>query len=285
MSDTRAVLEVIAPTIEEAITKGLDELGLPREDVDIEVLDEGSKGLFGLGSRQARIRLSIISASSGAKVKEPSPAPVVGVPKDVTAYNSTEVSPMAVEMPEVEAEEPEEEAAIAPSARGEPKGKLEGEPDDVYILHVAEDTVSELLERMHVRADVSAQFGVADDLRSRVPVNVDITGQDLSILIGRQAETLNALQYIAGLMVSKEVGRSLTLVIDVQGYRKRREQQLRQLARRMADQAIKTGRRQVLEPMPANERRIIHIELRDHPQVTTESIGEDPRRKVTILLK
>jgi spoIIIJ-associated protein len=138
---------------------------------------------------------------------------------------------------------------------------------------------------MHVRADVSAQFGVADDLRSRVPVNVDITGQDLSILIGRQAETLNALQYIAGLMVSKEVGRSLTLVIDVQGYRKRREQQLRQLARRMADQAIKTGRRQVLEPMPANERRIIHIELRDHPQVTTESIGEDPRRKVTILLK
>jgi spoIIIJ-associated protein len=159
------------------------------------------------------------------------------------------------------------------------------EPEDVYILHVAEDTVSELLERMHVRADVSAQFGAADELRSRVPVNVEITGKDLSILIGRQAETLNALQYIAGLMVSKEVGRSLTLVIDVQGYRKRREQQLRQLARRMADQAIKTGRRQVLEPMPANERRIIHIELRDHPQVITESVGEEPRRKVTILLK
>jgi spoIIIJ-associated protein len=285
MRDTRAVLEVIAPTIEEAITKGLDELGLPREDVDIEVLDEGSKGLFGLGSRQARIRLSIKSASSDAKVKEPSSLPEVGVTKNATAYNSTEVSPMAVEMPEVEADELEEEEAIAPSARGEPKGELEGEPEDVYILHVAEDTVSELLERMHVRADVSAQFGVADDLRSRVPVNVDITGQDLSILIGRQAETLNALQYIAGLMVSKEVGRSLTLVIDVQGYRKRREQQLRQLARRIADQAIKTGRRQVLEPMPANERRIIHIELRDHPQVTTESIGEDPRRKVTILLK
>lgn len=285
MSDTRAVLEVIAPTIEEAITKGLDELGLPREDVDIEVLDEGSKGLFGLGSRQARIRLSIKSASSDAKVKEPSPLPEMGVTKNVTAYNSTEVSPMAVEMPEVEAEELEEEEAIAPSARGELKGELEGAPEDVYILHVAEDTVSELLERMHVRADVSAQFGVAEDPRSRVPVNVDITGKDLSILIGRQAETLNALQYIAGLMVSKEVGRSLTLVIDVQGYRKRREQQLRQLARRMADQAIKTGRRQVLEPMPANERRIIHIELRDHPQVTTESIGEDPRRKVTILLK
>jgi spoIIIJ-associated protein len=181
----------------------------------------------------------------------------------------------AEESPEDEFEEQEEVSAPPASIK----------PEDEYILHVAEDTVAELLERMHVHADVSAKYGIADDLRNRVPVNVEITGKDLSILIGRQAETLNALQYIAGLMVSKEIGQALTLVIDVQGFRKRREQQLRQLARRMADQAIKTGRRQVLEPMPANERRIIHIELRDHPQVTTESVGEEPRRKVTILLK
>jgi spoIIIJ-associated protein len=267
MSDTRAILEVIAPTIEEAIAKGLNELGLPREDVDIEILDEGSKGLFGLGSRQARIRLSIKSTSSETKDEAESAAQSRG--KNASITPSTE----AIELQEGE----QEEAVIAPP--------VSIEPEDEYVLHVAEDTVSELLRRMHVRADVSAQFGVTDDPRSRVPVNVEITGKDLSILIGRQAETLNALQYIAGLMVSKEIGRSLTLVIDVQGYRKRREQQLRQLARRMADQAIKTGRRQVLEPMPANERRIIHIELRDHPQVTTESIGEEPRRKVTILLK
>jgi len=263
MSDTRAVLEVIAPTIEEAITKGLSELGLPREDVDIEIMDEGSKGLFGLGSRQARIRLSIKAAS---------PEPDGGMGKKASISSSTG----AVEIPEGEPEEQEEEVILPPSSVG---------PEDEYVLHVAEDTVSELLERMHVRADVSAHYGIADDPRSRIPVNVEITGQDLSILIGRQAETLNALQYIAGLMVGKEIGRPLTLVIDVQGYRKRREQQLRQLARRMADQAIKTGHRQVLEPMPANERRIIHIELRDHPQVTTESIGEEPRRKVTIVLK
>jgi spoIIIJ-associated protein len=86
-------------------------------------------------------------------------------------------------------------------------------------------------------------------------------------------------------MVSKELGRSISLVIDVEGYRSRREGQLRQLARRMADQAMKTSRRQVLEPMPASERRIIHMELRDHPSVKTESIGEDPRRKVTIIPK
>jgi spoIIIJ-associated protein len=85
--------------------------------------------------------------------------------------------------------------------------------------------------------------------------------------------------------VSKELGRPLSLVIDVEGYRARREGQIRQLARRMAEQAVKTGRRQVLEPMPANERRIIHLELRENENVMTESIGEEPRRKVTILPK
>ncbi len=116
-------------------------------------------------------------------------------------------------------------------------------------------------------------------------MQVDIRGDDLSILIGPKAETLNALQYIAGLIISKEIGHSLPLVVDVEGYRARRSQQIRQLARRMAEQAVRTGRRQVLEPMPASERRLVHIELRDHPDVSTESVGEEPRRKVTILPK
>ena len=114
---------------------------------------------------------------------------------------------------------------------------------------------------------------------------VDVEGKDLSILIGRRSETLNALQYITGLIVSKELGRWVPLLIDIQGYRSRRERQLRQLGRRMADQAVQTGRKQTLEPMPANERRIIHLELRDHPQVFTESVGEEPYRKVTIALR
>jgi spoIIIJ-associated protein len=105
------------------------------------------------------------------------------------------------------------------------------------------------------------------------------------VLIGRRSETLNAFQYIASLMVGKEVQQWVQLVIDVEGYRSRREKQLRRMARRMAEQAVKTGRRQTLEPMAANERRIIHIELRDHPAVFTESTGEDPHRKVCIIPK
>ena len=136
---------------------------------------------------------------------------------------------------------------------------------------------------MKVNARVSTYFGERDDPRRRIPIRVDIEGNDLSILIGRHAETLNALQYLSALIVGKELGRAVTVVVDVEGYRQRREQQVRHLARRMAEQAVTTGRRQVLEPMPANERRFVHIELRDNDYVKTESIGEDPKRKVTII--
>jgi spoIIIJ-associated protein len=275
MNDTHATLEVIAPTIEEAIAKGLSELGLPEEAVEIEILDEGSKGLFGLGSRQSRIRLSIKSTPQSVEADTNTPASRKQKDSAAGSIVLTDESEELVE--QLDTDEGGQKASAAPLM-------TLGEEEEI-ILQVARDTVDELLQRMHVRASVTSQFGETDDVRGRTPVLVDISGKDLSILIGRQAETLNALQYIAALIVSKEIGHSLTLVIDVQGYRKRRDQQLRQLARRMADQAMKTGRRQVLEPMPASERRIIHIELREHPEVTTESIGEEPRRKVTIVPK
>jgi spoIIIJ-associated protein len=254
MNEKRTNLEVIAPTIEEAIEKGLGDLGLPEEAVEVEILDEGSRGLFGLGSRQARVRLTIKSEME----KEKTPFQQ-STPKEDTAQTVPEPArPAALTSQDIEAD---------------------------FVLEVARDTVNELLEKMRVRAVVTADYGEPDDARSRVPVLVNVNGDDLSILIGRHAETLNALQYIASLIISKEIGRSIPLVVDVEGYRARRENQLRQLARRMAEQAIRTGRRQVLEPMPANERRIVHIELRDHSEVTTESIGEEPRRKITIIPK
>jgi spoIIIJ-associated protein len=138
---------------------------------------------------------------------------------------------------------------------------------------------------MNVRASVTANYAQVEDENDTPPVQVDVHGDDLSILIGPKAETLNALQYITNLIVAKELGRAVQVIVDVEGYRARRAQQIRQLARRMAEQAVRTGRRQILEPMPANERRLVHIELRNHPMVTTESIGEEPRRKVTIIPK
>lgn len=260
MNEHRTILEVIAPTVDEAIEKGLLELALPREAVDVEILDEGNRGLFGIGSRQARIRMMVKPVSS-----EPQSADIA----------------TAAPTAEVEISAPAAGAPTEPSAPAQSKKALEEE----LLLHVARETVSELLEKMKVKAEIQVGFGVNEDEPSRPLVLVDITGDDLSILIGRQAETLNALQYIANLIVAKEMGRSVTLILDVEGYRKRREQQLRLLARRMAEQAVATQRRQVLEPMPANERRIVHLELKENPLVTTESIGEEPHRKVTIIPK
>jgi spoIIIJ-associated protein len=114
------------------------------------------------------------------------------------------------------------------------------------------------------------------------PILVNITGTDLSILIGRRAKTLNALQYITRLIMGKELEHGVPLSIDVEGYRKRREKQVRQLARRVAEQVTDTQRKQALEPMPPNERRFAHLELKNNHQVYTESTGEDPHRKVVI---
>ncbi len=228
----------------------MTELGLTAEAVDVEVLDSGSRGLFGVGSRQARVRLT---------VKAPLPGPATGHEKPEAVAGSDEEAPMEI---------PEEAFNVL----------------DDNLLFVSRQIVAELLEKMKVPAHIEVRYGEPDEEGQR-PVLVDVQGEDLGVLIGRRAEILNALQYVVNLIVSKQVEHWVQVVIDVQGYRARHERQLRQMAQRMADQAMKAGRRQVLEPMSASDRRIIHLELRDHPSVTTQSVGEEPTRKVTIVPK
>lgn len=236
--------EFIAPTVEEAIEQGAKHLGLTEDQLDVEVLDQGSKGLFGLGSRQARVRLSIKNG-------------------------------------DIEQQKPEKATELKKDNFEEKTQRKDKDP----VLKLSEDVVWELLQKMHIDAKVEAKFLSPQDEKDQKMVQVEILGKDLSILIGRRSETLNSLQYISSLIVAKEYGEWIPLMIDVQGYRERRERQLKVLARRMAEQVVHTGRRQNLEPMPANERRVIHLELRNHDQVTTESVGEEPNRKVTIVLK
>lgn len=247
MSDPKTSLEIIAPSVDEAITRGSIELGLPAEALEVEVIDEGSRGFLGLGSRQVRVRLSIREGFEAPKVR-------------------TTVDAVVTE----EAKSPTE---------------LEEEDGDAEVERICHDTVSELLHRMGVEAELTTHWGDLSEGSQIRPLHVDIQGKDLSILIGRRAETLSALQYITRLIVGKELQRPIAVVIDVEGYRTRRERQLRQLAKRIAQQAVERGRSMSLEPMPPNERRIVHIELRDHPQVYTESVGEGDHRKVMIKLR
>jgi len=186
-------------------------------------------------------------------------------------------------LPRPEAETPPPDAApLAP-----PPPVAPATSDDV---DAAREVLLELLRQMSVKAQVEARQGTAEDERDLSapggpPLVLNIKGDDLGILIGRRGETLRDLQYVARLIVGKRLGRNLNLIVDVEGYKQRREQTLRQLAARMAERVIATRKSIALEPMPANERRIIHLALRNHPEVTTQSVGQGDDRKVTLIPK
>lgn len=266
--EQRTTLEIIAPTVEEAIAQGLAQLGLTADAVSVEVLDAGNKGFLGLGKPQVRVRLTVNPVGGPVNVQaEPAPAPR---PKP--------------DKPEPERVQPKPAAAPVPLPPKAQEKEVEVQPEHDALLDRAESVISKMLHLLNLEAQVSANYGPTER-DGRRNIHVDIRGNDLSVLIGRRSETLAAFQYVASLIVGKEEQQFIQLTVDVEGYRDRREKQLIQMAKRMADQVTKSGRRQTLEPMPSGERRIIHIALRDHPDVKTESTGEEPYRKVMILPK
>ncbi len=196
-------------TIEEAIEAALHEIKLAKDEVEIEVLEEPNKGLFGiLGAREARVR-----------VKE----------------------------------------SIDPKKRA------------VRIL-------KEIMK--HMKLEVSFE---TEDLDGYTKIN--LIGPELGILIGRRGDTLDALQYYINLAANRNSEKRVRFVLDVEGYRKRREQTLFKLAQRLADKARRKGKDVVLEPMNPHERRIIHTALQNHKDVFTYSEGEEPFRKIIIAPK
>lgn len=269
MPEKEKNLDVNAKSVEEAVEQGLAQLGLTKDQVDIEILSEGKRGLFGLGSEEATVRLTPKGQSQPDDETPPSSAETPA-PETPAADENDE----ADEVTDSHIEPDEAEAAPAP------------ESDDKTVEKIGVDYLSELLQHMGVEATVETRY--ATDLAEPdedPPLVFDVIGQDLGILIGRRNETLQALQYMVRLMVSKEMGSWQPIIIDVESYRARRRASLRKLAKRMADKAVKSNQRVVLEAMPAYERRIIHIVLRDHPDVITKSIGRDNNRKITIIPK
>lgn len=161
------------------------------------------------------------------------------------------------------------------------KVKLLAQPRDGDVVKVAREVAETLIESMGLDAEVTATQATKGNL----PVALDIEGDDLGILIGRRGQTLASLQYIIRLIVAEKLKMWVPINVDIAGYKKRRYESLRSLALRLAEQ-VKTSRRLItLEPMPADERRIIHLTLADTPDVVTESIGEGEGRKVAILFK
>lgn len=271
MSEHEESRDFTGASVEEAIDIGLKTLEVSRDQVAIQVIEEGTKGLFGFGSREAVVRITILG-KAGRAPHTPQDNTSVTIPERTIPIDDEDDGD---EFVDDDADEDEDEDDYGDAHAGTLA-------DDDHVVAITRETVIELLQKMHVSADVAAHMTPKDSYSKRAAVAVDITGDDLSILIGRKAETLEALQYITRLIVGKELSSSVIINIDVQGYKKRKEQRLRRIAQSVARQAVETGRRQYLEPMSAWDRRIVHMELRNHPDVYTESVGEGSRRKVTI---
>ncbi len=216
-------LEMSGKTVEDAIEKALEQLGLTREEIKITVLKEGKSGMFGIGAEEARVLVEPISTEPGRA-------------------DSSESEKIA-------------------------RGILEG-----------------LLRLMGFQAKVIREESfIGDDDETRIPITFNITGDDdVGILIGRHGQTMASLQYLVRVMVTHHIENSPPIIIDIDGYKERRYNALRETARRLAEQ-VKTRRVPfTLEPMPPIERRIIHMTLANDPNVTTQSTGEGDARKVVI---
>ena len=256
MVDQEQVIEAVGDDAESAIADGLARLGVDRDAVQVEVLDEGSKGLFGLGAREARVRLTV----------EPPTAP--------------QQTPPAPQQAPPAAAEPVEPTAQEPSA-AEPVVDTHEEKGEAEI---SRGVLLELLSLMGIdKVQVDVRRAEPAEGEKNPPLVLDVQGPGADVLVGRRGKTIAALQHITRLIVGRETSGWVHLIIDVDGFKARREKSLHRLANRMAEQATKTNRTVMLEPMPPHERRIIHLTLRDHPDVTTESVGDRDRRKVTII--
>jgi spoIIIJ-associated protein len=262
---TKHEIEVRGADVEKAIESGLQKLGVSRSEVIIDVIDEGSRGLLGIGSRDAVVRL--VSLSSPEPAPKPAPKPVA---KPAAPAPKPQPKPVA------------KDTAVAAKANG---SEVEAKEADLEEKEVAIGVMTTLLDKMHVDAELTASISEPDDLTGRRVNVIDVEGNDLGVLIGPRGETLNAMQYLARLMVGNQLQKRATFVVDVEGYRKRRQQALARLAERMAKKVITRRRPVSLEPMPPHERRIIHMTLRDNDEVYTQSSGEGKRRKVRILPK
>ncbi|MBD3879487.1 MAG: Jag N-terminal domain-containing protein [Quinella sp. 1Q5] len=248
------VIEKTGRTVEEAIQAAAEELGVKESELDIEILETPTKRLFGLfGETPAKIR---------ASVKEAPPPVIAEEPKPIAEP--------------VQDEEPAIEPVLEPSPVEEP-----AEPfDHDKVIDAAENFLHDVFAAM----DLEVVMKIED--KAEEGCLIELSGKGLGILIGRRGQALDALQYLLNLAVNrKNAEDKVHFILDVEGYRQRREQTLIKLAKGVAERAIKTHQDVKLEPMNRYERKIIHTVLQDNKRVETHSAGEEPYRYIIVSLK
>jgi len=275
-------------SVDDAVSRASKELGIPVAQVQYRIVDDTTKSILGL------VISGIVTIDAlvpdGVEVASRDAVPVVDKPKKApkpaakpAPKPAPKAQPKAENRPRSEAPKKVEPKPKPERRRSSDEGKDRNPPE---LESVASEVVSTLLDKMGIIAAVEVVDGggeVGGDRDEVSPLVLNVVGDDLGGLIGRRGGTLRDLQFMVRLIVSREIGVWPNVVVDVEGYKGRREETLRNLAQRMADQAIRAQRRVVLEPMPAHERRILHLALRDRSDVRTESTGEGEHRKVQII--
>jgi len=308
-------IEASGKSVEDAVLQGLARLKKRRDEVEVVVLQEPSRGAFGIGNKEARVRVNVRSASA---VITPEMADALLGPMEDDSENEIFEEDEEDEFEEdVEEEDGEDEdteeydedeyedeedigegelgadqfssplptAAIAGMLAGvDDISVAEGEMQEVENpsnedVQITVDVLQHILQYMSIRAVVQ--------VRSTSPLTLNIQGinENLGLLIGRRGETLSALQLLVSLIVGHRTKHRMRITIDAENYRERREENLRSLAMRVAQQVRNYRRSIALEAMPPHERRIVHIALADSKDISTESIGEGDERRVVISLK
>ncbi len=303
-------IEANGKSVDEAIFKGLSELGTSIDEVEIQIIQQESKGVFGIGAKPAIVKLTEREPEEillPDYMKEPSERPLRRPDREPRRERTFEQRPPRTERSEAPAERaqeqapremrPRQERAQGGRPQGQPRAdrdrnrdarpqeRMPERPKVDYSEEAAEgNRAADFLKGVISRMGVEAKVLAAQDEDG---LKLYIDSETMGMLIGHRGETLDALQYLSSLCLNrnrKEEG-YLRVNIDTEGYREKREQTLTRLARRLASQVKATGKPRSLEPMNPYERRVLHATLQNHPYVSTHSEGEEPNRRVIITPK
>jgi spoIIIJ-associated protein len=275
-----ASIEVSAQDVESAIAQGLAQLDMLRADVKIEILEEGAKGVLGLGAKQARVRLTPFAelANSGAAAAKSRTAAAED-DDDADDFDDAYDDEDADAEDDTDADEDIDNADADADTDGAPV--IEGEGLAVEITR----NIVEMMGYRRAEVTGTSLLPMDDSDQPSILVDIDVEERDEDIFLTHGAEVLNALQLVVQTMWSHQTKSNVRVNVDVNGYKARKQEKLATMANRMAERVIESGKPLTLEPMNGADRRIVHMTLRDHPQVFTESAGEGAGRKVTIKLR
>lgn len=291
--------EYTARTIEEALERALNEMMLTRDDIEYEVVTQPSKGILGIGRRDAVVRVrkkvieelkDIVADIKEERKAEQSVKPVSEIPQaepiaEAAPAKKTEEKPVIAQVEEtieevvpqkVDTEQPEQPEKTAPAVDKAAQKAV----DKKAALAEAEEKGRAFLSKIFEEMDLDVTIDVKE---KNGYLTFDLKGKNLGILIGRRGDTLDSLQFLLNLVINDKNGIKVKGIVDIENYRAKREETLIGLSHKLAAKARKTGQKVVLEPMNPQERRIIHMALQNDRRVSTYSEGEEPYRKVVIV--